>query len=153
MMKKAFTLVEIIFVIIILGILSAGAIMSIPDNRRYSDIHFITNTIKATQMHAMRYDHYDFSNPTWRDNFYASTCIDTANIKIQEENSKSARVYQLRSTITAAKICFDSLGRPYKDNYRLNNLLKTPILLDIKYKNSVRKIKIMPFSGSIMIEK
>ena len=152
-MKKAFTLVEIIFVIIILGVLSAGAIMSIPDNRLYSDIHFITNTIKAKQMDAMRYDHYDFVDATWRDSFYSNTCIDTATIKTEEQHSKEARHYQLRSTLTAAKICFDNLGRPYKENYKLNNLLEEPILLDIEYKNSVRKIKIMPFSGSIMIEK
>ena len=151
--RSAFTMIELIFIIVILGILAGGAVMSIPDNRLFSDINFVTSAIKQKQMDAMLYDHHDFADTTWRDHFYDNTCIDTANIKSDEKASKKARKYQLKSTLTAAKICFDALGRPYHDNYTLNNLLQTPILLDIEYKQTKRKIKIMPYSGSIMIEK
>ncbi len=153
MMKKAFTLVELIFVIVILGILSGAAVMSIPDNRLLTDINFITMKIKEKQMDAFIYDNYDFNDISWRDNFYEKTCIDTANIKSDEKSSKSARKYQMKSTLSTKKICFDTLGRPYLNNYKLNNLIQTPILLDIEYKNTKRKIKIMPYSGSIMIER
>jgi len=152
-MKKGFTLIELIFVIVIMGILSGAAVMSLPDNRLMSDINFVTSQIKKKQMNALIYDVYDFNDASWRDNFYEKSCIDTANIKSDEKNSKSARKYQLKSTLTSAKICFDALGRPYHDNYKLNNLIQTPILLDIEYKKTKRKIKIMPYSGSIMIER
>lgn len=152
-MRKGFTLTELIFIIVILGILSGAAVMSIPDNRLMTDLNFISAQIKKKQMDAFIYDVYDFNDETWRDNFNEKTCINTANIKADEKNAKSARKYQIKSTLTAAKICFDSLGRPYLDNYQLNNLIKTPILLDIKYKSTTRKIKIMPYSGSIMIGK
>ncbi len=152
-MKKAFTLTELIFVIIILGILSSAAIMSIPDNRLMTDINFVTMKIKEKQMNALSYDHYDFNDNSWRNNFYDRTCIDTTNIKLDEKSSKSAKKYQMKSTLTSTKICFDTLGRPYLNNYKLNNLIQTPILLDIEYKNTKRKIKIMPYSGSIMIER
>ncbi len=152
-MKKAFTLIELIFIIVILALLSGVAVMSIPDNRLMTDINFVTMQIKKKQMDAFLYDHYDFDDPTWRNNFYDNTCIDTAKIKSNEIDSKSARKYQMHSTLSEDKICFDHLGRPYHDNYQLNNLLQTPILLDIEYKKIKRKIKIMPYSGSIMIEK
>lgn len=152
-MRKAFTITELIFIIVILGILSGAAVMSIPDNRLMTDINFVTSQIKKKQMDAFIYDPYVFDDETWRDNFYDKTCINTANIKADEKSSKSARKYQIKSTLTSSKICFDSLGRPYLNNYKLNNLIKTPILLDIKYKSTTRKIKIMPYSGSIMIER
>ncbi len=152
-MRKAFTLTELIFIIVILGILAGAAVMNIPDNRLMTDINFVTSQIKKKQMDAFIYDVYDFTDDAWRDNFYDKTCINTANIKADEKSSKSARKYQIKSTLTSTKICFDFLGRPYLDNYRLNNLIKTPILLDIEYKSTKRKIKIMPYSGSIMIER
>jgi len=152
-MRKAFTLTELIFIIVILGILSSAAVMSIPDNRLMTDINFITSQIKKKQMDAFIYDPYIFNDETWRDTFHNKTCINTANIKADEKSSSSARKYQIKSTLTSAKICFDSLGRPYHENYKLNNLIKTPILLNIEYKSTKRKIKIMPFSGSIMIER
>ena len=152
-MRKAFTMTELIFIIVILGVLSGAAVMSLPDNRLISDINFVTSQIKKKQMQAFTYDLYDFNNASWRDTFYEKTCINTANIKSDEKNSKSPRKYHLKSTLTSAKICFDFLGRPYHDNYQLNNLIKTPIILNIEYKNRVRKIKIMPYTGSIMIER
>ena len=152
-MKKAFTLVELIFVIVILGILSGAAVMSIPDNHLYSDINFITAKIKQKQMDAFLYDPYDFNDPSWRDSYHDRSCIDTATLKNDEQQSLSAKKYQLKSTITAKKICFDALGRPFIDDYKLNHFIKSPILLDITYKSTTRKLKIMPYSGSIMIER
>ena len=152
-MKKAFTLVELIFVIVILGILSGAAVMSIPDNHLQSDINFITGKIKQKQMDALLCDHYDLNDPAWRDAYHDNTCIDTTTLKSDEKESKQARKYQLKSTITAKKICFDALGRPFINDYKLNDFIKSPILLDITYKSTTRKLKIMPYSGSIMIER
>lgn len=147
---SGFTITELIFIIIILGILAGGAVMNMPDNRLLGDINFVTANIKQKQMQALTYDLYDFNNPSWRNSFDERTCIDTALI---QADAKNPRKHHLKSSLSAAKICFDSLGRPYHDNYQLNNLLKMPILLHITYKNHTKKITIMPYSGSIMIGK
>lgn len=149
---SAFTLVELIFVIIVMGILSTAAVMKMPDNSIYNDVDFITSKIMQKQIQAMNYDHQDFSDSSWRDNFYENSCIDTSKLKFNENSSKEQRKYHIKSKIQSAKICFDSLGRPYKNNYKLNNFLKTPMLIKIEYKNKTKTVKIMPYSGSVMVE-
>jgi prepilin-type N-terminal cleavage/methylation domain-containing protein len=149
-MKKAFTMVELIIVIVIIGILASVAVMSIPDTTLRSDTSYIIQKIKEKQLFALNYDHFDFNDQTWRDNFYNNTCINTdkTHLNNSELKSNSTTKYIIRSNVTAKNICFDNLGRPYKDNYKLNNFLKLPIVLNIGYKNETKKIVIMPYSGN-----
>jgi prepilin-type N-terminal cleavage/methylation domain-containing protein len=156
--RAGFSVIELIFVILIMGILASVAVMSRVDNRLYSDKNFIIQKIKEKQLYALSYDNCDFSS-SWRGAEYEDTCIelDKDFINTSENSTKRAKKYQLSSQTTISssvdKICFDTQGRVYKDNYKLNNLLVLPIELNISYKEEIKRVKIMPFSGYIVKEK
>jgi len=148
-MRKAFTMIELIFIIVIIGILASALVMNMPDNRLLMDRNFITQKIKQKQIYALSYDNYDYKSQKFIDN---TTCIYINKEAInqeEKENSKS-KVYQISSLTTISpndlNICFDNLGRAFK----LNNLLNMPIELNITYKEKTKTIYIMPFSGSVV---
>jgi len=148
-MKKAFTMVELIFIMIILGILATTMVINMPDNRLLTDTNFITQKIRAKQIYALSYDNFDYVNGQFIDD---KTCIsiNKDTINLDEKNNTKTNIYQISSQTTITpndlSICYDNLGRPYK----LNNLLKMPIELNITYKNKTKTINILPFSGSVV---
>ncbi len=151
-MKSAFSMIELIFIIVIIGILGATMQMNMPDNRLFSDINFITQKIKSKQIYALSYDNFDYENSQFIDD---STCITISRdfLNEDERNSSKANPYQISSYTTLSigdeNLCFDNLGRVYK----LNNLLKLPIELNITYKNKTKTVNIMPLSGSVVVNK
>ncbi len=159
--REAFTLIELIVVIVVIAILAGAAKMAMPDNTLYSDTDFIRQQIRKTQMRALLTDHYDFNDPSWRTRSYDDTCIELTKSALQalEEATNQARKYKLHPQTTLQidsadeKICFDVTGRPYRQDYRLNNFLKKPIELNINYKNQHRTLIIMPYSGGVMIKR
>jgi phage pi2 protein 07 len=160
-MKKAFSVVELIFVIVIVAILANSIKLLLPDHTLLNDTKYIELKIKEKQFDAINYDNTDFSNQSWRDYFYDSTCIDLDKNSLidKEKSSKKAKKYILSSqtTITlnipSTKICFDNSGAPYINNYQLNNFVKMPIELNISYKSEFKTIMIMPLSGGVIIKK
>jgi len=152
-------MIELIFVIMILGILTSAIKMAIPDNRLFSDTNFILQKIKQTQMDALNIDHFKFNDPTWRTDEYNDTCIglDKLSFKNLEDASHQTQTYKLSPSTTLraseSKICFDNLARPYKNDYQLNNFLNMPIELNITYKHRTTRLIIMPYSGSMLIKK
>ncbi len=157
MIKKAFTIVELIVVMIIIGIIYAAAKMSIPNNRFYSDVDFIIQKIKQKQLYAIGYDSFSFDNGR-SSSFDESICItiDKNTLNDNENSSSSQKKYQidLQTTISIdandQKICFDHLGRVYRSNLELNNLLKLPIEFNITNQDKIKKLMIMPISGFII---
>ncbi len=155
LVSPAFTMIELIFVIVIVGILAGAATMAMPDNKLYSDTNFIVQKIKQTQMNALYHDHFRFDDATWRSGDYNDTCIEISKpyLATLEKNSNSPQKYQLSAqtsiSVSASKLCFDNLARPYKNDYQLNNFLKTPIELNITYKQKIKRLFIMPYSGSV----
>jgi hypothetical protein len=159
--KKAFSIIELIYVIIIVAILANSIKLLLPDNTLLNDTKYIELKIKEKQFDAINYDNTDFSNQSWRDYFNDNTCIDLDKNSLinKEKFSKKAKKYILSSqtTITlnipTTKICFDNTGAPYINNYQLNNFLKMPIGLHINYKGKSKTIMIMPLSGGVIIKK
>ena len=150
-LTPAFSMIELIFIIIILGILATVMKMNMPDNRLLLDINFITQKIKEKQIYALSYDNFDYANDSFIDD---KTCIyiNKDALNLDEKNSAKSNPYQIRSTITIDandnNICFDNLGRPFS----VNNFISVPILFNIAYKDRNKTINIMPFSGSIVKE-
>ncbi len=158
-MRPAFTLIELIFVIVIVAVLAAAARMAMPDNALHSDTKFVVQQIRKTQMEALMVDHYDFDDASWRDRSYDDTCIQLSKSALQarENNTTDPRRYHLhpKTTLTVdpddATLCFDALGRPYRQDYRLNHFLKKPIKIEIHYKDKKKSVVIMPYSGSVIV--
>jgi type II secretory pathway pseudopilin PulG len=150
-MRKAFTMIELIFIMIVIGILAATMAMNMPDNRLLMDRDFITQKIKQKHIYALSYDNYDYKNKRFID---STTCIyiNKESINKEEKDKSRSKLYKISSQTTISpndlNICFDNLGRPYK----LNNLLNMPIELNITYKNKTKTVNIMPFSGTIVKE-
>lgn len=149
-MKHAFSMIELIFIIIVLGILATAMKMNMPDNRLLLDVNFITQKIKEKQIYALSYDNFNYADNNFTDD---KTCIliNKNFINGLEKNVSKSNSYQIRSEITInsdnEKICFDNLGRPYN---KLNYFVEMPIELNITYKDRTKIINIMPFSGSII---
>jgi hypothetical protein len=143
-------MIELIFIMIVIGILAGTMAMNMPDNRLIMDTNFITQKIKTKQMYALSYDNFNYKTGQFLDD---NTCIeiDKDIINTDEKNISKAKPYQISSktmiSTSEAKICFDNLGRPYAG---LNNFLNLPIELNITYKNRTKTINIMPFSGYIV---
>lgn len=150
-MRHAFSMIELIFIIIVLGVLGSMMKMNMPDNRLLHDTNFVVQKIKEKQLYALSYDNFDYKNSQF---FNDKTCIliKRDSINSNEKNSSKSNPYKIspKTTITPddLNICFDSLGRPYK----LNIFAKMPIEFNISYRNSDKTINIMPFSGSIIRE-
>jgi hypothetical protein len=148
-LTPAFTMVELIFIMIVIGILAGTMAMNMPDNRIFSDINFITQKIKVKQLYALSYDDFDYTTKSFVD---GTTCvhINKDALNLDEKNHAKAKPYQLSSQTTITpndlNVCFDNLGRPYK----LNNFLKMPIELNITYKGKTKTLNIMPYSGYIV---
>jgi len=157
--RGGFSMIELIFVIVIIAILAGAATMIMPDNRLYSDTNFIIQKIKQTQNSALLYDHFDFNSDAWRSKEYNDTCLklDKNSFISTEKATNTPKHYKLspQTSLSSSvqKICFDNLGRPYKNNYLLNNFLNQPIELNITYKQKTKKLDILPYSGMVMIRK
>lgn len=158
-MKSAFSMIELIFTVIIIGILASAMRMALPDTALRSDTDFILQKIRKIKMQALLYDHSIPGKTSWRDVDYNDTCI-TLNknyLNNMEQNTNSPHKYHLNKqtllSSTVSKICFDHEGRPYQNNYKLNNFLHWPIELNITYKQKIKQLLIMPYSGSVIVKR
>jgi prepilin-type N-terminal cleavage/methylation domain-containing protein len=151
---RAFTLIELIFVIIIVGILSIGAINAIPDNTLINNTNYIYNKILEKKANSI-----EFMANMQNDDEKREVCI-TFNknwLKNDETNAKvkfniSKRVV-LKSDVDT--ICFDYLGRPYDglvDLETFDNLLHKDVNVSIKYHNKQKIITIYHMTGDIEIQ-
>lgn len=68
MLRKAFTLIELIFVIVIIGVLSAIAMPRFQDHALQDATDQLIKHIRFTQALALAQDHYNDTNPIWFNN-------------------------------------------------------------------------------------
>ena len=152
-------MIELIFTIVVIGILASAARMALPDTALHSDTDFILQKIREVKMQALLYDHSIPDEKSWRTADYNDTCI-TLNkdyLNNMEKNTNHAQKYHLNKhtllSATVPKICFDHEGRPYQNNYELNNFLNLPIELNITYKKKIKQVFIMPYSGGVIVKR
>ncbi|MDD3344242.1 MAG: type II secretion system protein [Sulfurospirillaceae bacterium] len=149
-MQRAFSLVELIFVIVVMGILARIASNYMPDNRLTNDTHYIAMQIKHIQKNAIGYEAYRFGQSQYWDinnSDNNATCVVLSTSILEGLDKKG---YSLSSTITAnqPKFCFDSIGRPYTNN----QLLSTKVDINVTYNNKNNTISVLPYSGYVIIK-
>jgi len=151
---KSFTLIEMIFVIILVGLISIGAINSIPDNTLSNNVKFVYNKILEKKANALSF----MANMNDADE-NRSVCVtfDEDWLRNDENYSKVKFDFSHRVTVSSDKetICFDYLGRPYDGSVNLinfDNILHEKVDITIKYKKSDKKITIYPISGNVEIQ-
>jgi prepilin-type N-terminal cleavage/methylation domain-containing protein len=144
---RAFTLLEMVFVLVIIGILSFIGVEYIPNNRPISDSEVLKKLILTKKTNAIGYK-------TYKENNY--TCIELNMTKINEEENLSKVKYRFKSTLTIKGlngniICFDDLGRPYDGAVEINlsNMIKNFVIISLSYKNKEKNFTMYPISGYI----
>ena len=145
---KAFTLIELIFVIVIMGILSFIAISYIPDNTLTDNTKALKNLIKLKETYALGYE-ANMSD----DNDKKKVCITfDKNILNNEENSSKIRYY-FKSDISSniKTVCFDKFGRPFDSSIdkKDKNLLHKNVTITLSYKNKDKNIIIYQITGYV----
>ena len=146
------TLIEIIFVIIIIGIVSAIGAISFHPRTLENDAKFIALAIDKTKKEAIGFDHRAFGGGEITD-IKEIGCITLTKDGIYSSFRQGTSHYRLKSSISGdmvgKKLCFDNIGRPSEGNY--TNILSSIININIKYHKKGLIIKILPQSGYIII--
>ena len=147
--RSAFSMVELIFIIVIMGILAEIGLNFMPDNRLLNDTNFLTLKIKEKQKQAIADDVNGFLKP-WsiEDN---RTCINLDVDVLEKEDLNSKKPHKFSSTINVDgnnTICFDNFGRPYQGEQLLLDKKK----IKVTYKDASKIISVMPISGYVIIE-
>jgi len=137
MKKHAFSLIELIFVIVLIGVMSGiGFYMSRPDYAR-QDAQYTLLKLKEARYRALGYDALDNAG-----------CVTLTQAAL---SSNETPRHEIKSTITLTPnittVCFDGMGRPHSGNsVTLNTLL--PNELNINFRNSDKNATIRLFSGT-----
>ncbi|MEA2099028.1 MAG: type II secretion system protein [Campylobacterota bacterium] len=148
---RAFTLIELIFVIVIIGILTSIGVTSFKPKYLNDDLNFIQSKIKEAQFLGIGFEHLNFDGSVI-DNYDASGCIRIEKSALEESMTTNKVNYQLHVDINPADttICFDSKGRPREDDFN-GTLLTTQKTFQISYKNEEKNITIEPITGYVII--
>jgi len=104
-MKRAYTLVELIFVLVIIGILSAVGFYSFDPHYLRNDAHMIAMKIEKIRYEAIHYD------KSLGEQSSSVGCIDLRTLK--DSQSTIDKNYKFHADITSESdsICFDIFGR------------------------------------------
>lgn len=128
-MKQAMTLLELLFVIVLLGVLSSFALTAIPKNRAFSDAKHITSLINQKRFHAQG-NQEDIN----------CTKLSKADINNLDDT------YQIQSELSPAlsTLCFDWMGRVYDEN---NVSIVDIIDINVTAQGKRKQILIFPETG------
>lgn len=150
-MRHAFSLIELIFAIVLIGVLSGiGFYMSRPDYSR-QDAQYTLLKLKEARYRSIGYDTGDGSSAP-------QGCVTLTQTALS--NSDESPRHDIKSTINITYIpdpnmttvCFDALGRPHDGNSTtINTLITTTanVLFTNGDKNST--IHLYPQSGYAII--
>ncbi|MEA2111476.1 MAG: type II secretion system protein [Campylobacterota bacterium] len=139
---RAFTLIELIFVIVIIGIMVGVGASAFKPTYLTDDVNYIHSKIQEAQFHGIGYEHLNFDGTVIAD---AQGCIELTNSALKDDN------YKLHvETFDYGTICFDSKGRPHEDTY--NGPLLARNVLNFVYSGENRSIIIEPISGYAIIK-
>ena len=147
--ESAFTLIELIFVIVIIGIIAGVGASSFKTHYLLNDTNFIIGKIREAQYRGIGYEHNGFgSESTVAD--YERGCI------LLKDENLSDKDYRLHVTLDGELkdkiVCFDAKGRPHSDDFTEATLISEQKVLILKYKNQENNISIQPFTGYAIIK-
>ena len=143
---RGFTLIELIFVIVIMGILTFVGLSFIPDNTLSDNTKALKYLINTKITYALGYE-ADMSD----ENDKKRVCITFDKDELNSEENASKIRYFFKSDISSniKTVCFDKFGRPFKDEVddKDKNLLSENVKIMLKYKNHEKYITIHKITG------
>ncbi len=148
-MRKAYTLLELIFIIVIIGILAGVASTTYKADYLKSDIKYIALKIKKAQYRGIGYEHKVFGT----DNApvdYINGCIRLEKTALQDKATEGKAQYKLHvDAFDAGTICFDAKGRPHDNDFSPATLRSVKKVIDLSYNGNTQSITISAISGFV----
>lgn len=172
-------MMELIFVIVVIGILTAVFIPRFSDNNLSEATSHLMSNIRYTQHLALLDDEYNASNVTWYNKRWSINLCQTGykissldGTRVGKDPSSKANMdgsvtkdynltakYNTSLSAPAATciISFDHLGRPYgftntpAPSSPTSNLLHTPVSITLTSGSNTATIKIEPETGYIYL--
>ncbi len=152
---KAFTLIELIFVILILALMSAVAVYYIPDNTLFKNAEMLKEKVLSKRSNAINFFADNNENNT--------TCIEFDINKLNEDESSSRVPFYFSKRIKISvsgcnsgfennkTICFDGFGRPFEGEVddKLQNLCHNNAIISLDYKNKEINLTIYSITGAV----
>jgi len=145
---RGFSLIELIFVLIIIGILSAvgaGYIYN-SENVVLSDANILKQKLLEKRSNALGFI-ADMDNEEEKN----AVCLDIDKDNLSEDSDKIK--YTFKSDIDSFydTLCFDSFGRIYKGNVNIGNLIHNEFNITLRYKNNEKNLTVYPVSGYVKV--
>lgn len=151
-MKTAFTLLELIVVIVIISIMTAVGSSSFRSNYLHDDVQFILTKIQEAHFKGIGYEHNGFGTEATLPD-YDNGCIQLQNATLNDRATQTGIYYTLHvDDFDYGTLCFDAKGRPHHDNFKKSTLLTTQKLLNFTYSGKSYSIIIEPVSGYAIIK-
>jgi len=136
-MKKSFTLVELIFVIIIIAILSGTAFYSYKTKNLEKDTDFVYMNLLQARYAGINGLGIDGLNDENR------SCFNPDSVK----ELAGREGYEFKSSVEGSRVCFDRYGEGYVDGVPLQQ----PEIVTLSYGEREKNITILPKSGYVII--
>ncbi len=146
-MKRAFTLMELIVVMVILGVLISLALYSYKPKNLQHDIDYIYLKILEAKYQGINFDKRGLSKGN------KIGCIELQEERLKELAKKEH--YELKSAIKSfiTTLCFDSFGRAHIDDTLTlphSLLTKRKEILQLSYSDQSVIFEVLPQSGYII---
>ncbi len=153
-MRRAFTLIELIFVVLLVGLLGAvGSSLYRPD-RVLADTNYIAAKLMQSRFEAIGYDHRNFDGT-----FDSSTigCLSLSKSSLDDPAAQAGGYRVAKDTIitvsglTGNAICFDEKGYPHDGDFSDSSMLHRRVDINVSNSKKSYVITVMPFSGYVKI--
>ena len=151
-MKHAYTLVELIFVIVVIGILTGVASSSFKSDYLSADIDFISAKIRQAQYKGIGYEHKVFGTDTAPAD-YNNGCIRLEKTALEDKAVDSQAAYKLHvDSFDEGTICFDAKGRPHDTDFSPGTLRSDTKIITLSYNGETKIINLLNLSGFAIIK-
>ncbi len=152
MRGRAFTLLELIFVIVIIGILVKVGMASIRTDYLLSDANYIAMKLETARYRGIGYDH------RWgKDEDLSEACVTLTESGLGERAEQGSVHYaihvSLSGELAGQTVCFDRLGQAHDDgNFTSEPIAEQKVLILRDQRGQERQVILLPQSGFVIID-